>query len=50
MSPQCENCGGHVTPKFVRIFGRDDGVDACPRCSSRGERANGAGAATEEHR
>ena len=34
-APRCQNCGGHVTPQFVRVFGdNDDTVHACPNCST----------------
>ncbi|MFC7175343.1 hypothetical protein ACFQL0_22570 [Haloplanus litoreus] len=32
--PECQNCGGHVTERYVRVFA-PDGVDeprVCPRC------------------
>ncbi|WP_420191770.1 DUF7563 family protein [Haloplanus salinarum] len=32
--PECQNCGAHVTERYVRVFTPDD-VDeprVCPRC------------------
>lgn len=46
MSPQCQNCGGHVSVQFVRVFGRDD-IDACPHCCTYDALVHGAGAVTE---
>ena len=34
MSPQCLNCGSHVTNEFARVMGDNDGhVHACVNCS-----------------
>lgn len=42
---QCQTCGAHVTPDFVRVFGGPDGaVHACPRCSTKGAIRRGAAA------
>lgn len=31
MSPECRNCGSHVTEEYVRVLSRDgEAVDACP--------------------
>ncbi|WP_449405241.1 DUF7563 family protein [Halorubrum alkaliphilum] len=33
--PECTHCGGHVSQRFVTVFGLDGGdVVACPACSS----------------
>lgn len=33
--PECENCGGHVTPDFARVFGSNDNdVQACIECAT----------------
>jgi len=38
MTPNCQNCGSHVTPQFVSVFALDE-ADAdqwwCPRCPDR---------------
>lgn len=45
----CENCGGHLTPDFVRVYGDEDGdVHRCPNCSTMRERL--AGKATDPDR
>jgi predicted RNA-binding Zn-ribbon protein involved in translation (DUF1610 family) len=32
--PRCQNCGEHVSVRFQRVFGTEDGcVYACPDCS-----------------
>jgi len=32
--PRCQNCGDHVSERFQRVFGAEDGrVYACPDCS-----------------
>ena len=37
MTPECQNCGGHVSERFARVMGdADDTVHACPRCDSKG--------------
>jgi hypothetical protein len=44
--PECNNCGGFVTPDFARVFGdnRND-VNGCVSCMSFRELQNGEGAA-----
>jgi predicted RNA-binding Zn-ribbon protein involved in translation (DUF1610 family) len=33
--PRCKNCGEHVSDRFERVFGDDEGnVYACPDCSA----------------
>lgn len=33
--PECDNCGSHVSERFVRVFADTDGrLEACPNCSS----------------
>ncbi|WP_425557115.1 DUF7563 family protein [Haloarcula japonica] len=33
--PVCENCDGHVSERFIRVFSDDTGrVFACPNCSA----------------
>ncbi len=33
MSPKCENCDGHVTKDFARVFGNDENkVIRCTDC------------------
>ncbi|WP_419181157.1 DUF7563 family protein [Haloarcula halophila] len=33
--PECSTCGGHVSDRFVRVFGDGEGtVYACPACSA----------------
>ncbi|WP_438267134.1 DUF7563 family protein [Haladaptatus salinisoli] len=40
--PRCENCETHVTPRFIRVFGDEDGeVFACPQCSTGSELFSG---------
>lgn len=36
MSPQCQNCGGYVTPDYVRVFAHrgEDTVAHCPNCTA----------------
>lgn len=30
---ECDRCGAHVTPRFRRVFGGNDGeVRGCPEC------------------
>jgi len=43
--PECSNCGEHITPDFIRIFGVDGEVHSCPACSTYAELKEGAGAA-----
>jgi hypothetical protein len=30
----CDHCGGHVSERFVRVFGESGTVHACPACSA----------------
>jgi len=30
----CDNCESAITDDYARVFGTDDGVLACPGCSS----------------
>lgn len=30
--PNCENCGSHVSHRFVRVFGSNGTVEACTTC------------------
>jgi translation initiation factor 1 (eIF-1/SUI1) len=33
--PTCDNCGGHVSDQFVRVFGdENDAVHACLNCAA----------------
>ena len=33
--PACNHCNAHVSERFARVFGREDGaVLACPNCSA----------------
>jgi len=35
MSPRCQNCGGHVSEDYVRVFSADDEtIRACPDCDN----------------
>jgi len=48
MSPECRNCGAHLTSDFIRVFSRDgDGIDWCPWCP---ETVRGSGAQPREAR
>ncbi|THE64625.1 hypothetical protein D8Y22_11975 [Salinadaptatus halalkaliphilus] len=43
--PECNNCGEHVSDRFIRVFGDEAGVVyACPACSANA----GIGEATRE--
>jgi len=43
--PTCDNCDGHVSDGFVRVFGDDWGnLYACPNCAANA----GIGAVTRE--
>ncbi|MUV86495.1 hypothetical protein GJ631_07915, partial [Natronomonas sp. CBA1123] len=43
--PECATCGDHVSVRFTRVFGDDEGVVyACPSCSTNA----GIGEATRE--
>jgi predicted RNA-binding Zn-ribbon protein involved in translation (DUF1610 family) len=49
MEYHCQNCGGFVTPDFVRVFGTNDGsVLACPNCASMGSIMDGGAAGRQE--
>ncbi|WP_449271533.1 DUF7563 family protein [Halopiger djelfimassiliensis] len=39
--PECSNCGAHITPSFVRVFGSDGDVHGCPTCMTYAEITNG---------
>jgi len=40
--PECENCGGHVTADFRRVFAGNDGrVYGCRACLDTTEIVNG---------
>ena len=40
MSPQCDNCGAHVSPAFKRARSDNDGVlHGCPECTAPATRA-----------
>lgn len=44
-SQTCENCGGHITTDYARVFGdQADTVHRCPNCTSFGEIADGRAA------
>jgi len=50
MTPECQNCGAHVSERFARVMGDEDNtVHACPRCDSKGALRAGT-AAGLEHR
>lgn len=41
----CDNCGGHVSDVFARVYADNLGeLHACPDCSGQNERLRGAGA------
>lgn len=41
----CENCGGHVTERYARVFGGNSGeLHGCPACRSNSDMMEGAGA------
>jgi len=45
MTPECQNCGAHVSERFARVMGDEDGtVHACPRCDSAGALRAGSAA------
>lgn len=45
MTPRCRNCDGHVTSRFARVSGDNDGrVHYCPDCSDAGSITDGAAA------
>jgi hypothetical protein len=40
--PECNNCGGFVTPRFARVFGdNDDVVQGCVSCLTTAEMTGG---------
>lgn len=41
--PTCNNCGAHVTPRFVKVFGHNGDLAACLSCRDKQDMANGAG-------
>lgn len=41
--PYCNNCGGHVTAKYVRCFGFDGEIEACHSCETNRAVNEGAG-------
>lgn len=35
MSPQCDNCGAHVSPRYYRVRSGNDGeLHGCPECAN----------------
>ncbi|WP_425607559.1 DUF7563 family protein [Natrinema zhouii] len=42
--PKCQNCEGHITVDFIRVFGIDGEAHRCPACSTNSELKEGAGA------
>ena len=45
MMADCARCGAHVTERFRRVFGANDGeAYGCPECLERTEIINGASA------
>lgn len=45
---QCNNCGGHVSEQFARVFGdNDDEVFACNDCTVLRELFEGSGGGQE---
>lgn len=43
MSPQCDNCGAHVDPRYYRVFKGNDGkLHACPECTNPATRVRDA--------
>ena len=48
MTPECQNCGAHVSERFARVCGDAEGtVHACPRCDSAGAIRAGSAAGRE---
>ena len=48
MTPECQNCESHVSERFARVMGDEDGtVHACPRCDSKGALRAGSAAGKE---
>jgi hypothetical protein len=47
----CDQCGGHVTPSYRRVFADEDGrVFGCPRCMDQREILDGKPARHPEER
>lgn len=41
----CNNCDGHVTEQYARVFAANDGtLHGCPACQKQGAMFEGAGA------
>ena len=50
MTPECQNCGTHVSERFARVMGDENNiVHACPQCDSEGALRAGT-AAGKTHR
>jgi NAD-dependent SIR2 family protein deacetylase len=47
MSPHCQNCGAFVSQSFVRVFGQNGDLAACPNCTEQREMAHGEGVPDE---
>lgn len=48
MSPECQNCGAHVSERFARVCGDEDNIaHTCPRCDSKGAIRAGSAAGKE---
>lgn len=41
--PYCENCGEHVSEKWVRVYGEGGKVKGCPNCKQNNEMYEGGG-------
>jgi len=35
--PECQNCGSHLTPEYVRVFGMEGEVSVCLHCTTNKE-------------
>lgn len=47
--PTCDNCNGHVSDRFARVFADEAGrILACPGCASNAGIADAARARSEE--
>lgn len=46
---RCDNCGGHVTDDYYRVFSVDGVVEVCPFCPDR-VRIGGRGVEARSHR
>lgn len=46
--PTCDGCGEYVTSDFIRVFGVNGEVNACPACSTYSELQEGEGAEPSE--